>query len=181
MRNIKYILIHEEHPENNPRVPRFRLDRNRGYHYIVNRRSSECNPSSLGDCRVASEVGNTNSAGEVLNPIEIREPGHIFPGLSFTEKDFNAYSIGIQYNGLLSEDLQLSTFNSQTDSKLSAVARELDERTLNSQLATLIDLLVDLRLEFPSAKILGVCEIDGKNIKPNDEMNRLRLELSNEP
>ncbi len=148
MRNIKYILIHEEHPENNPRVPRFRFDRNRGYHYIV------------------------NSEGIIRNPIEIREPGHIFPGLSFTEKDFNAYSIGIQYNGLLSEDLQLSTFNSHIDSKLS---------TLNSQLITLIDLLVDLRLEFPSAKILGVCEIDGKNIKPNGEMNRLRLELSNEP
>ncbi len=148
MRNIKYILIHEEHPENNPRVPRFRLDRNRGYHYIV------------------------NSEGIIRNPIEIREPGHIFPGLSFTEKDFNAYSIGIQYNGLLSEDLQLSTFNSHTDSKLS---------TLNSQLITLIDLLVDLRLEFPSAKILSVCEIDGKSIKPNDKMNRLRLELSNEP
>lgn len=172
MRNIKYILIHEEHSENNPRVPRFRLDHNRGYHYIVNRRSSECNPSSLGDCRVASVVGNANSEGIIRNPIEIREPGHIFPGLSFTEKNFNAYSIGIQYNGLLSEDLQLSTFNSHTDSKLS---------TLNSQLITLIDLLVDLRLEFPSAKILGVCEIDGKSIKPNDKMNRLRLELSNEP
>ncbi len=134
MRNINYILIHASVPESGTIESRHRRDRHCGYHYVV------------------------NDAGVVLNPIEIRQPG-TFAGTIrnlnvFDQRDYNASSIGIQFNGELTDEVM---------------------RTM------LIDLLVDLRLEFPSAKILGVCEIDGKSIKPNDEMNRLRLELSNEP
>lgn len=42
----------------------------------------------------------------------------------------------------------------------------------------LIDQLVKLRRHHPDAKILGVSEIDGEHIRPNDAMNRLRRELS---
>lgn len=42
----------------------------------------------------------------------------------------------------------------------------------------LIDKLVNLRQQYPNAKILGMSEIDGKHIRPNEAMNRIRLELS---
>ena len=42
----------------------------------------------------------------------------------------------------------------------------------------LIKQLVDLRRHYPSAKILGISEIDGKNIRPSETMNQLRRELS---
>lgn len=61
------------------------------------------------------------------------------------------------------------------------MARELDERTLNSQLSSLVDLIVELRSHFPEAKILSTSEIDGKSILPSKAMNQLRLELSDLP
>ena len=154
MRQIKYILIHEALPENSPGVPRIRRDRDRGYHYVV------------------------NAAGVVRNPLDIHQPGTfaaVIRNLNpFDRRDYNAFSIGIQYNGSLEEDLKLSTQNSKlsTDSKLS---------TLNSQLSSLVDLIVDLRSHFPEAKILTTSEIDGKSIRPCDAMNQLRLELSDLP
>ena len=42
----------------------------------------------------------------------------------------------------------------------------------------LIKQLVDLRRHYPDAKILGISEIDGKNIRPSEAMNQLRRELS---
>ena len=42
----------------------------------------------------------------------------------------------------------------------------------------LIKQLVDLRRHYPNAKILGISEIDGKNIRPSEAMNQLRRELS---
>ena len=47
------------------------------------------------------------------------------------------------------------------------------------QRSALIDLLVELRSHFPEAKILGIREIGDYFIKVSDEMNALRLELSN--
>ena len=52
---------------------------------------------------------------------------------------------------------------------------------LNSQLSSLVDLIVDLRSHFPEAKILSTSEIDGKTIRPSDAMNQLRLQLSDLP
>ncbi|MBR5747447.1 MAG: hypothetical protein IKY01_01530 [Prevotella sp.] len=42
----------------------------------------------------------------------------------------------------------------------------------------LINQLVSLRRQYPDAKILGLGEIDGENIRPSKAMNRLRRELS---
>ena len=135
MRQIKYILIHEALPENSPGVPRIRRDRDRGYHYVV------------------------NAAGVVRNPLDIHQPGTfaaVIRNLNpFDRRDYNAFSIGIQYNGSLEEDPK--------------------------QREALVELLVDLRSHFPEAKILTTSEIDGKSIHPSDAMNRLRLELSDLP
>ena len=86
-----------------------------------------------------------NSKGLVFNAIDINKPG------AFLDS-YNACSIGIQYNGMLSNPLLR---------------------------AVLIDLIVGLRSHFPDAKILGVSEIDGKDIRPSAKMNQLRWELSN--
>lgn len=135
MRQINYILIHEALPENSPGVPRIRRDRDRGYHYVV------------------------NAAGVVRNPLDIHQPGTfaaVIRNLNpFDRRDYNAFSIGIQYNGSLEKDPK--------------------------QREALVKLLVDLRSHFPEAKILSTSEIDGKFIRPSEAMNRLRLELSDLP
>lgn len=46
------------------------------------------------------------------------------------------------------------------------------------QRSALIDLLVELRKHFPEAMIFGIREIGDYFIKVSDEMNQLRLELS---
>lgn len=46
------------------------------------------------------------------------------------------------------------------------------------QRSALIDLLVELRSHFPEAMIFGIKEIGDYFIKVSDEMNQLRLELS---
>ena len=144
MRQIKYILIHEALPENSPGVPRIRRDRDRGYHYVV------------------------NAAGVVRNPLDIHQPGTfaaVIRNLNpFDRRDYNAFSIGIQYNGSLEEDLKFMVSSSN-----------------HSQLSSLVDLIVDLRSHFPEAKILSTSEIDGKFIRPSDAMNQLRLQLSDLP
>ena len=43
------------------------------------------------------------------------------------------------------------------------------------------DLLVELRYHFPEAMVFGIKEIGDYFIKVSDEMNQLRLELSNMP
>ena len=144
MRQINYILIHEALPENSPGVPRIRHDRDRGYHYVV------------------------NAAGVVRNPLDIHQPGTfaaVIRNLNpFDRRDYNAFSIGIQYNGSLEEDLKFMVSSSN-----------------HSQLSSLVDLIVDLRSHFPEAKILSTSEIDGKFIRPSDAMNQLRLQLSDLP
>ena len=45
----------------------------------------------------------------------------------------------------------------------------------------LIQLLVLARHHYPEAKILGLSEINGRNIRPSDSMNQLRKELSELP
>ncbi len=144
MRQIKYILIHEALPENSPGVPRIRRDRDRGYHYVV------------------------NAAGVVRNPLDIHQPGTfaaVIRNLNpFDRRDYNAFSIGIHYNGSLEEDLKFMVSSSN-----------------HSQLSSLVDLIVDLRSHFPEAKILSTSEIDGKTIRPSNAMNQLRLQLSDLP
>ena len=45
----------------------------------------------------------------------------------------------------------------------------------------LIDELLRLRLQYPEAKILGIQEIVGASIRPNERMNALRRKLSDYP
>ena len=144
MRQINYILIHDTDPQAPVRAPRRRHDAHLGFHYIV------------------------PPGGVVLNPIDIHQRGtiadHIRNLNSFERRDFNAFSIGIQYNGSLEEDLKFMVSSSN-----------------HSQLSSLVDLIVDLRSHFPEAKILSTSEIDGKTIRPSDAMNQLRLQLSDLP
>ena len=152
MRQINYILIHDTDPQAPVRAPRRRHDAHLGFHYIV------------------------PPGGVVLNPIDIHQRGtiadHIRNLNPFDRRDYTAFSIGIHYNGSLAEDYKLATLNSPTDSKLS---------TLNPQLSSLVDLIVELRSHFPEAKILSTFEIDGKTIRPSEAMNQLRLQLSDLP
>ena len=46
---------------------------------------------------------------------------------------------------------------------------------------TLIQQLMYLRRLYPDAKILGISELNGNGIRPNDMMNKLRRELSDLP
>ena len=171
MRKIEYIFIDSDTETHNGKPSRHAVP-NLGYHYVVNRGSSECNPSSLGDCRVASEVGNANSEGLVLNPTDVCIPAHIIQGPVYDPDKYNHCSIFIRYCGSL-----------RTESWL------LNLEPLNIELAkrsALLNLLADLRQHFPDAKILGVSEIDGrelycKNIIVSDAMNVLRRELSDYP
>jgi len=148
MRQIKYILIHDTLPENGAHKCRNRRQSDSGYHYIV------------------------NSAAVVLNPIDIHMPGLFMPIAARGLTDYNACSIGIQYNRSLSSDLKLAALNAKMGST---------SPVLTPQHMKLIDLLVDLRSHFPDAKILGVKEIHGESIRPTAEMNQLRRELSDYP
>lgn len=87
MRQIKYILIKESLPENNPGVPRIRRDRKCGYHYIV------------------------NSEGVVRNPIDIRQTGAMFSGKTLDQRDYNASSIGILYIGSFADEFKQPKFD----------------------------------------------------------------------
>lgn len=90
----------------------------------------------------------------VRNPIDIRQVDTFMPAPVCGQDDLNHCSIGIHCNGLI------------TDPAIRAM---------------LIDLLVELRFQFPDAKILGVSEYDRHLIKVSADMNQLRFELSNEP
>ena len=127
MRQIKYILVNDSMPE----APRGKSSNicidNLGHHYII------------------------NSAGAVLKLIDVCLPGSFMPKPSCGEEDLNRCSIGIKYNGSL------------TDPRLRPL---------------LIDLLLDLREHYPDAKILAKDEYDRWHIKVRDDMNQLRRELS---
>ena len=127
MRQIKYILVNDSMPE----APRGKSSNicidNLGHHYII------------------------NSAGAVLKLIDVCLPGSFMPKPSCGEEDLNRCSIGIKYNGSL------------TDPRLRPL---------------LVDLLLDLREHFPDAKILAKDEYDRWHIKVRDDMNQLRRELS---
>lgn len=152
MRHIKYIIINDSMPEaSRGKSSNIRID-NLGYHYVI------------------------NSQGEVLNPIDVSNPGN----LTLETRDMkpetrslkprgierlNAFSVGIKYNGSLKRE-----------------ACNLKLRAL------LIALLNELRSRFPDAAILALNEIklETRNLKHGtrsfirvrDDMNALRRELS---
>lgn len=103
-----------------------------------------------------------NSQGCIINPTPVQLTTKLIDGPIYDPEKYNKCSIFVRYNGNLnSNDI-------------------LGHRT------ALLDLLVELRQHFPDAKILGVSELDGrelycKNIIVSDAMNVLRRELSDLP
>lgn len=172
MRKIEYIFIDSDCQNDNSKSNRHAVSLFR-HHYVVNSeglvlkgRSSECNPSSLGDCRVATELG-------IANPIDISQTVNLIQGPIYDRDKYNKCAISIRYCGSLLPHVWL------TDPDASCAA-------LACQRAALLQLLVMLRQHFPDAKILGVSELDGrelycKNIIVSDAMNVLRRELSDLP
>ncbi len=114
-----------------------------------------------------------NSEGLVINPIDIDIPAKLIPGPIYDRDKYNKCSICIRYCGSLLPHAWLIDPNTSCKSVM-------------QQRAALLKLLVQLRGLYPSAKILGVSELDGKelyskNIIVSDTMNVLREELSNMP
>ena len=114
-----------------------------------------------------------NSQGLVIHPTNIDIPAKLIPGPVYDRDKYNKCSICIRYCGSLRPEAWLI----DADASCSAILR---------QRAGLLQLLVKLRKHFPDAKILGVSELDGKeldakNIIVSDSMNVLRRELSDLP
>ena len=114
-----------------------------------------------------------NSEGLVLCPTNIDIPAKLIPGPIYDRDKYNKCSICIRYCGSLRPEAWLIDPNTSCKSVM-------------QQRAALLNLLVQLRGLYPSAKILGASELDGKelyskNIIVSDTMNVLREELSNMP
>ena len=114
-----------------------------------------------------------NSEGLVINPIDISSTVNLIQGPVYDRDKYNKCSISIRYCGSLLPHAWLIDPNTSCKSAM-------------QQRAALLNLLVQLRGLYPSAKILGASELDGKelyskNIIVSDTMNLLREELSNMP
>ena len=111
--------------------------------------------------------------GLVLDLIDISQTVNLIQGPIYDRDKYNKCSISIRYCGSLLPHAWLIDPNTSCKSAM-------------QQRAALLNLLVQLRGLCPSAKILGVSELDGKelyskNIIVSDTMNVLREELSNMP
>lgn len=141
MRHIKYIIINDSMPEaSRGKSSNIRID-NLGYHYVI------------------------NSQGEVLNPIDVSNPGAVMSKPMCGQEDLNKCSIGIKFNG------------------------SLEPGSLTFELrAKLIRLLFELRSRYPEAAIFALNEIRPETrhlkhetrgiIRVREDMNQLRRELS---
>ena len=114
-----------------------------------------------------------NTEGLVLNPTDISLTANIIQGPVYAPDKYNKCSIFIRYCGSIRSEAWLIN----PDASVNAIM---------AQRAALLQLLVHLRKHFPEAKILGVSEIDGrelycKNIIVSDAMNQIRRELSDLP
>ena len=111
--------------------------------------------------------------GAVINTTDIQYPVSLIQGPNYDRDKYNNCSICIRYCGSLLPHAWLIDPNTSCKSAM-------------QQRAALLNLLVQLRGLYPSAKILGASELDGKelyskNIIVSDTMNVLREELSNMP
>lgn len=103
-----------------------------------------------------------NSQGCIINPTPVQLTTKLIDGPIYDPDKYNKCSIFVRYCG------------------------SLNSNDILGQRTALLDLLVELRQHFPDAKILGLSEIDGKelhsrNIIVSDAMNVLRRELSDLP
>jgi len=103
-----------------------------------------------------------NSKGLVSNPVDIRTPVHVIDG-KMDPDGYNANSVVVRLG---------SGFKVQGSKCLEPEMWNLKQRD------ALKNLLVELRSHFPEAMIFGIREIGDYFIKVSDEMNELRLELS---
>lgn len=127
MRHIKYIIINDSMPKaSRGKSSNIRID-NLGYHYVI------------------------NSQGEVLNPIDVSNPGAIMSKPVYGQEDLNKCCIGVKYNGKLS------------DPRLRPL---------------LLALLNELHQYYPEVNILAKSEYDRYHIRVRKDMNQLRRELS---
>lgn len=127
MRHIKYIIINDSMPEaSRGKSSNIRID-NLGYHYVI------------------------NSQGEMLNPIDVSNPGAIMSKPMCGQEDLNKCSIGIKFNGKIS------------DPRLRPL---------------LLALLNELHQYYPEVTILAKSEYDRYHIRVRKDMNQLRRELS---
>ena len=112
-----------------------------------------------------------NSEGCVIPLTDLHRTRELIPGPIYAPDKYNRCSIFIRYCGSLRPESWI-------------LEHETGCKTAQHQ--ALLDLLVQLRQCFPTAKILGLSEINGKelhsrNIIASDAMNLLRSELSNLP
>ena len=134
------------------------------------------NHDGKSDCHDVSNLRYhyvVNSQGCVINPTDVSITNHIIQGPVYDPDKYNKCSIFIRYCGSIRSEAWLIN----PDASVNAIM---------AQRAALLQLLVHLRKHFPEAKILGVSEIDGrelycKNIIVSDAMNVLRRELSDYP
>ena len=108
--------------------------------------------------------------GLVLDLIDISQTVNLIQGPIYDRDKYNKCSISIRYCGSLLPHAWLIDPNTSCKSAM-------------QQRAALLNLLVQLRGLYPSAKILGASELDGKelyskNIIVSDAMNLLRRQLS---
>ena len=113
------------------------------------------------------------SEGIVINTTDILYPVSLIQGPIYDRDKYNKCSICIRYCGSIRPEAWI------LEPETSCFANQ-------RQQAALLQLLVSLRKHFPDAKILGLSELDGrelyhKNIIVNDAMNVLRSELSDLP
>ena len=103
-----------------------------------------------------------NSEACVVNLIDIQYPVSLIQGPYYNRDKYNNCSISIRYCGFL----ESGTWNFE-------------------QRKALINLLAQLRLRYPDAKILGISELDATSshapVRINPKMNELRKELSDLP
>ena len=114
-----------------------------------------------------------NAQGLVIQPTDIQFTTKVISGPIYDPDKYNRCSIFIRFCGSLRPEAWL-------------IEQESNVRDILGQRAALLNLLVELRKHFSDAKILGVSEIDGrelycKNIIVRDAMNVLRRELSDYP
>lgn len=114
-----------------------------------------------------------NREGIVINTTDIQYPVNLVQGPNYDRDKYNKCSVCIWYCGSIRPEAWLL----DRDTSCSVVLQ---------QRAALLQLLVRLRQRFPDAKILGLSELDGrelyhKNIIVSDAMNLLRSELSDLP
>ena len=127
MRHIKYIIINDSMPKaSRGKSSNIRID-NLGYHYVI------------------------NSQGEMLNPIDVSNPGAFMSKPVCGQEDLNKCCIGIKFNSKLS------------DPRLRPL---------------LLALLNELHQYYPEVNILAKSEYDRYHIRVRKDMNQLRRELS---